>query len=91
LGYQAIIAHVQKQVVWPTGAGLVCAKGRVFVRFTVAANGLMYNMRVVKGLHPLLDAEAVRAVQMLSRLQPGREHGNPVAVTLTVPVCFACD
>jgi protein TonB len=88
-GTQAIMAYIQKQAQWPKGTGMVDAEGRVFVSFVVSKDGLVRDVTIIKGIHPLLDAEAVRAVQTLPILVPGRQGGQSVAVGLTVPVTFS--
>ncbi|MBD2714003.1 energy transducer TonB [Microvirga sp. STR05] len=62
---------------------------KVFVGFVVDTIGLVRNTRALKGLHPTLDAEALRLVNLLSgRFTPGRSNKRPVAVTYTIPISF---
>ena len=85
----AVIAYIQQRVVqWPKGTGRVDAEGRVFVSFTVDTTGQVRDVRILKGLHPLLDAEALRVVQALPSFTPGRQNGKPVNVSLVVPITF---
>jgi TonB family protein len=86
--YQGMVAYIQQQVHWPEDSGRVDAEGRVFVRFTVGTDGLVHGAEVLKGIHPLLNAEALRVVQALTGFTPGRQNGRPVPVSLTVPVTF---
>ena len=87
----ALTAYLQQQVRWPTGSGLVDAAGRVFVSFIVGKDGAVRDAKVVKGLHPLLDTEALRVVRDLPTLTPGKQNGQAVAVSLTVLVTFKRD
>lgn len=84
----ALTAYLQQQVLWPTSSGLVDAAGRVFVSFIVGKNGVVHDAKVVKGVHPLLDTEALRVVRELPALTPGKQNGQAVAVSLTVLVIF---
>lgn len=86
--FRELPVHIQHQMRWPAGSGRICAEGRVYVQFVVGKSGLVRDVKVLKGLEPTFDAEAVRAVQTLGRLQPGRQKGWAVAVTLTLPVSF---
>ncbi len=57
-------------------------QGRVALSFEVDADGSISNIKVIKGVHPDLDAEALRAVsecakQLKLRL-PGRMNGKKV-------------
>ena len=62
--------------------------GKVYVQFVVGPQGTITSTRIIKGFDPACDAEALRAVAALPRWQPGRQHGEPVAVRFTVPVVF---
>jgi hypothetical protein len=45
-------------------------------------------LSVLKGVHPLLDVEASRVVDMLSGFKPGKQGGKAVPVWYMVPVNF---
>lgn len=64
------------------------AEGKVYVEFVVNAEGTVASVRLVKGFAPAYDAEALRAVAALPRWEPGRQHGQPVAVRMTIPITF---
>ena len=81
-----LLAYIQGQVQWPKGTRAANAKGRLFVSFTVDKNGMVRDAKVAKGLHPLLDAEALRVVRELPAFAPGKQNGQAVAVTMTVPI-----
>ena len=89
--YNEIAAFIQQQVRWPKGTGLVDAEGRVFVSFTVDTTGQVHDVRILKGIHPLLDAEALRVVQTQTGFTPGRQSGKPINVSLVVPITFRRD
>ncbi len=61
---------------------------KVYVQFVVGPQGTITSTRIIKGFDPACDAEALRAVAALPRWQPGRQHGEPVAVKFVVPVVF---
>ncbi|WP_054414801.1 energy transducer TonB [Hymenobacter sp. DG25A] len=64
------------------------ANGKVFVSFTIMKNGQVTDIKVIKGLEPLLNAEAVRVVRQMGPWSPGLQQGRPVDVNYTVPVFF---
>jgi protein TonB len=86
-GNAAIVAYIQQRVKWPVDFRDDMG-GRVFVAFIVGKDGQVREARIVKGLHPLLDAETLRVVQALPAFTPGRQGGRPVAVSFTVPITF---
>ncbi|MBO2012280.1 energy transducer TonB [Hymenobacter negativus] len=87
-GQRELVAYIQKHIRWPKAAGRVCAEGRVFASFTIGADGRVHDAHIVKSLDPLLDAEVLRVIRQLTGFKPGRQNGQPVAVSFTVPVSF---
>lgn len=62
--------------------------GRVFVQFVVEPNGTVTNVKVVRGVDPALDAEAVRVVKSSPKWTPGKQRGKAVRVSFTFPINF---
>ena len=65
-------------------------EGKVLISFKITAEGKLTDVKVRKGVHPLLDKEAVRVVKSApQKWEPGeRTKGVPVDVTYTMPVVF---
>ncbi|OGX83693.1 hypothetical protein BEN47_17340 [Hymenobacter lapidarius] len=87
-GNGAIVAAIQKAVKYPPLALRNQVEGRIFVSFTVNAEGLVSDVKVVKGLGSGLDEETVRAVKTLPKFIPGKQNGRAVSVSFTVPITF---
>ncbi|NLV20205.1 MAG: hypothetical protein GXY51_12065 [Bacteroidetes bacterium] len=49
----------------------------------------MENVSVVRGVDPLLDNEAVRAMNLCPEWIPGKMKGKPVNIYYSVPISFA--
>ena len=77
-----------KQLIYPEIAAENGIQGRVFVSFVVEPDGSVSNVRVVRGVDPALDREAIRVVKSSPRWTPGRQRGRPVRVTFTFPIIF---
>jgi protein TonB len=58
------------------------------VNFVVERDGSITQAKVIKGIDPLLDAEALRVVNGMPKWLPGRQAGMVVAVKYTIPVTF---
>ncbi|SMB95883.1 TonB family protein [Hymenobacter roseosalivarius DSM 11622] len=54
----------------------------------VGISGRLQDVQVAKSAHPLLDAEAVRAVGTLPAHTPGKQSGRAVPVAYTLPITF---
>ncbi len=75
-------------IVYPSAASEEGIQGRVVVEFVVGRDGSITNVRVVRPRHPALDKEAVRVIKSMPKWIPGRNNGQPVKVTYTLPVSF---
>ncbi len=64
-------------------------QGRVYVTFVVDKNGEVSNARIARGVDPSLDQEALRVVNSLPKWIPGKQRGQAVNVSYTVPINFA--
>ena len=62
--------------------------GDVIVEFTIDVDGSLVDAKIVRGVHPLLDAEALRVILSSPKWTPGRTRGKPVEVKFTFPVRF---
>jgi len=87
-GSTALLDFLQSNLRYPEAARSEKAEGRVIVRFVVNTKGKVEDAAVIKGVHPLLDAEALRIVGLLSGWLPGAQGGKPVNVWYMVPVTF---
>ena len=53
-------------------------EGTVLVRFNIEKNGSVSNVKIMQGVSPSLDAEAIRVTKLMPAWEPGRENGKPV-------------
>ena len=79
---------LSNNIVYPSAASEEGVQGRVVVEFVVGKDGSITNVRVVRPRHPALDKEALRVVKAMPKWMPGRNNGQPVKVTYTLPVTF---
>ncbi len=79
---------VNSQLKYPEQAKKDSAQGRVTLQFTVGADGVVRDVRVLRGVREDLDTEAVRVISASPKWEPGRQGGEAVAVTYTYPVIF---
>jgi TonB family protein len=62
--------------------------GTVKIRFTINRKGVVENVYVEQGVHPLLDEEAIRVVRQSPKWKPAVKDGFAVPVSYTLPVMF---
>ena len=79
---------VNSRLVYPEIAKENGVQGRVTLQFTVEKDGSVTKVRVLRGVDPSLDKEAVRVVSMSPKWKPGKQRDRAVPVTYTFPVIF---
>ena len=79
---------MNQRLVYPQIAKENGVQGRVTLQFTVEKNGSVTNVKVLRGVDPFLDAEAVRVVSLSPKWTPGYQRDRAVPVTYTFPVIF---
>lgn len=79
---------VQANLVYPKEAAEAGIQGRVMVAFDVCDDGVVRNVKVLRGVNEALDAEAVRVITSSPKWEPGFQDGKPVKVTYQFPVIF---
>ena len=87
-GMRAAMEFLAKNIKYPVEAQKAGIEGRVIVQFVVGRDGSIRNPKVVRGVSPELDAEAVRVVSMMPKWNPGKQRGKAVAVNFTLPIVF---
>ena len=88
-GEGVLLKYIADNTHYPEVAKSEKIMGRVIVRFCVTETGNVDQIKVVKGVHPALDEEAVRIVSSLPRFEPGKQGGVAVPVWYMVPVTFS--
>ena len=84
----AFVKYIQKNVNYPQSAIENEEQGRVTVNFIVDENGKVKDAKVVKGVSPALDAEALRVISESPDWTPATQGGKKVPVAYSVPVTF---
>lgn len=90
-GADELLNFLNNNIRYPEEAKKEKIQGRVIIRLVVSKEGNAEGISVLKGVHPLLDAEAMRVTSLLSGFKPGTQGGKPVNVWYMVPVTFSLD
>ena len=62
--------------------------GKVYVQFTISKTGSVTDVKVMRGVSPSLDNEALRVVKMMPKWEPAQQSGKTVPVRYMIPVFF---
>ena len=87
-GSKALSSFLAQHIIYPIEARKEKIQGKVFVNFVVGSYGQVSNAIIAKGVHPSLDAEALRVVGLLPAWKPGKQRGQAVDVSYTIPIQF---
>jgi len=90
-GTSALMGYLRDNMVVPDSCRENNIQGRVLVTFIVEKDGSITKPVVVKSVHPILDAEALRLVSAMPKWKPGRQNGEVQRVKYTIPVNFRKD
>ena len=88
-GTQALFNFIRENLQYPNND--TCVTGRVVAQFTVKEDGSIANARVIRGIHPDFDKEALRVINMMPKWKPGTKQGEVVDTEYTVPIIFSAE
>lgn len=80
--------YLAQNVKFPPAAKANGISGRVFINFTVGKDGEIRDVKILRGVHDLLDKEAVRVVKAMPKWKPGKQRGKAVSVSYNLPISF---
>ena len=87
-GDHELLKFIAQSIKYPTDAQEAGVQGRVICSFVVDKKGNIVEPKIIRGIDPSLDAEALRVIGMMPRWTPGRQDGKVVRVLYTVPITF---
>ncbi|MCR5888398.1 energy transducer TonB [Hymenobacter sp. J193] len=84
-GQDSLVAYLRRNLHYSASN---TAEGTVFIGFVITKTGNLTQAKVLKGVSPALDGEALRVVRKMPRwVQPPRP--TPIEVRYTLPITFA--
>lgn len=84
---EMVRTHIRKNFRYPEEAQVKGIQGRVSIMFTVLENGEVGNIRY-RGPDIILENEALRIIEKLPLMTPGKQKGKTVAVPFSIPISF---
>jgi TonB family protein len=87
-GDDALNLYKSEKLKYPTKLKRLGVEGTVFVRFLIEKDGSVSDVRIMQGVSPSLDAEAIRVTKAMPHWQAGKEKGKPVRFMYTTMYDF---
>ncbi|MDH6306301.1 TonB family protein [Parabacteroides sp. PF5-5] len=88
-GVDELLKFINQNVKYPEDASAKGVEGRVICSFIVRDDGSVSDPRIVRGVDPLLDAEAIRVIKLMPKWTPGKHKGEVVNTKYTIPISFS--
>ena len=87
-GQAKLMEFLRKELVYPQIAIDNNVQGRVIVQFVVNKDGSIQDVKVARGVDPVLDEEAIRVVKKMPKWIPAEQRGKTVRSRFQLPVMF---
>ncbi len=87
-GDAAMYSFIKSYITYPDELKDAGVYGKVVVSFIVDADGYLSDLEVLRGKHPMLDAEARRIVSIMPLWIPAEHEGKKVASKVIIPISF---
>lgn len=79
---------IEENIQYPDSAWKAGIEGKVYIQFAVNKYGEVGNIKILRGIDPLIDAEAYRVIMSSPKWNAPKQGGRPVKQLFTIPVFF---
>ncbi len=88
-GLGAFYEYVDEHLIYPESARASNIEGKVFIQFIVETTGEISEVKTIKGIDPVCDAEAEKVIKNAPNFIPGQKKQKPVRVRVILPITFS--
>jgi TonB family protein len=88
-GTQEMYKFISENIRYPQMEKEDGIQGQVVVSFIVEKNGELSSAKILRGVSPALDNEAIKVVNLMPAWNPGLQRGEPVRVMFNLPIRFS--
>lgn len=87
-GVDGLMTYLKSTIKYPKAARKKNITGKVYITFVIDKTGKVKDARVLRGIDPECDAEALRAINEMPEWTPGSQDGKNVQVQFNIPIAF---
>jgi protein TonB len=87
-GMKAWVEFLQRNLRYPVQAEEATVQGRVLVSFVIDKDGVLTDVKVIKGVGSGCDEEAMRVIKKSPGWKAGMQNGQAVRVRYIIPISF---
>ncbi|MBB4043716.1 TonB family protein [Bacteroides reticulotermitis] len=85
-GQKALFDYIKNNFEYPKNPPSL--SGRIIIQILITKKGEITDAKIVRGIHPDYDKEALRVIANMPQWKPGTLNGKPVDVKYSIPVIF---
>lgn len=90
-GMKEFYQYIASSLNYPKKARRKKIQGKVFIQFVVDKDGSIIDVKVLQGVHPKLDEEALRVIRESPKWIPAMHEGKIVKARMNIPINFTID
>ena len=87
-GDKELLNYISNNLKYPESAKENGISGRVSLLLTINEKGEIADVKIIRGICPELDEEAVRLVKAMPQWEPGYKNGKAKTSYLMLPINF---
>ncbi len=87
-GEEALFKYLGDNIHYTEMARNINIEGTVYLKFTVGSDGQVYDVILMRGVDPDLDAIAIRAVEQMPKWNPAQQGIKRVPTYFNLPIKF---
>lgn len=87
-GLSELMKWLQANIQYPEDCQKEKIEGRVITKFLIDKDGSIKEAKILRGVHPSLDLEALRIINAMPKWNPGKVKGKAVVSQFVMPVVF---
>jgi len=87
-GESEMYAFLGKSLRYPPDARDNDIQGRLYASFIIDENGEIIDIKILRGLYPSIDNEAIRVIKSMPNWLPGISENRKAKVRYTLPLVF---
>ena len=83
-----ILQRVQENIKYPDALKNKGLTGKIILEIYIGKDGKLLFSEIKKGLHPILDKELLRCINLIEDWIPGTHNSIPVPMSILIPFQF---
>lgn len=85
-GQLALLKFINDNVQLPAVPTDQIQETLLVIQFVVEANGSVSSVKILRGIHPEIDATYLRVFEQMPAWEPARQRGMPVRTQMNFPI-----